>query len=70
MQSTHAMYVWRYIYDFASCGDRHEGVRVFLTAWPRLRGWISRKARTFSFSNSYVKAGISSLIAGGRGRGI
>lgn len=32
-----------------------------LTAWPRLKGWMSRKAKTFSLSKS-LKDGMSPIV--------
>lgn len=38
-----------------------EGREMELTAWPRLKGWISRKAKTFSLSKS-LKEGMSPIV--------
>ena len=41
--------------------DAVRGLQGELTAWPRLRGWISRNAKTFSLSKS-LKEGMSPIV--------
>lgn len=42
-------------------GWKNKEQRGRLTAWPRLRGWMSRKAKTLSLSKS-LKDGMSPVI--------